>query len=743
MSSQKKILIEYKFFSIFLLLIIVINITLLFFPLTNVFGYEFSLFNSILLSLLSGLYTLIVLKLSGGKIENKKHLIKILIISFTLFLFFPFIISIIHSLLTISCSLYDGFLFYLIITVPSVIIGCSLAFAVKVFTKKYQVFIFILIYISILLIPAFEFYFNPQIFFYNPIFAFFPGTIYDEGLSVDLKLFIYRFLNIIFFGGLLILSINLYYNISRFSKKTIFVLSILTAILFIYFSPSFGYSTTFNRMTNNLKGTIETPHFKIHYSEDINENLIKAIALHHEYYYNELIAFFNLKMDEKINTFIFKDDLQKKELLGTANADIAKPWLKQCYIVYENYNVTLRHEIAHVFSGEFGNGILKIAENFNPSLIEGAAVAADPFYAENDIHYMAALAYNNKFKVNIENLFSSYSFLTQASSLSYIYSGSFCKFLIDEYGIEKFKKLYGEINFQTIYKTSLAELSKKYYDFLSKIKAENINSAHYFFGRQSIFSKVCPRFIADRLSIGWEYYSNKNYDKSKKTFEEILKVSNNYSALIGLSNSLNELGKSKEAISLLENNINNFKNTAYYFNLEFQLADLISEKNDYNKSAKIYETLINEKPNRTIYYLANLRSQILMQDSLLSLYLKSDELNKYLILKELNRISYNYNLFPVLVDLSRSLKENYKIFLDQFNKTLIVDDYKSSYAVYKLSLFMIENLDFVKARKMAALSLRYSLDKSFNKLGKENYKRCTWLFFNSQNYLVKFTYNQN
>ena len=741
MSSSKKILFESKYFSLFLFLIISFNILLLFLPLTNIFGYEFSALNSLLLSFFSGIYVIILLKkVDGGKVDKDK-LTKALFFSFSLFLFFPAFISIVHSFFSISCSFCDGIKFYLILTAPSVLIGAAIGLFVKLFSKNWAIIRFILLYVLILLIPLFEFYFNPQIFFYNPLFGYFPGTIYDEGLSVDLKLVIYRSLNIIFFFFLFYFSYRIYFKISKVSSKSFFAISFLISSLFIYLSPSFGYATDYNRMTNYLNKEIDTPHFKIHYSASIDENLIKAIALHHEYYYGQLSFFFRVKMNAKINSFIFKDSKQKKELLGTENADIAKPWLHQCFTVYDNYDATLRHEIAHVISSKFGSGIFKVAANINPSLIEGVAVAADPFYAEYDIHYMAALAYKNGFKVNIKDLFTGYSFLTNTSSLSYIYAGSFIKYLIEHYGINNVKKLYTDIDFVKIYKKPVSELESEYYKFIRSISAANQNSANYFFGRKSIFSKVCPRYISSRLKDGWAQYQSKNYSKAKKIFKEILNVSNNYSALVGLSNSLNELGNSKEALKLLEDNLEGFKNTAYYYTTEFQLADLLA-KNYYTIAAdSLYKILNEQNPNRTLFNLAGLRNRISHSDTLLSLYLKSDALNKYLILNELNKDTYVYYSFPAITELSRNLKENYYIFISQFKRTIAVDDYRSSYAVYKLSQFMLENLDFKRARKMAAMSSRYSGDISFTKLQNENYKKCTWMYFHGDKFLKEFVYN--
>ena len=73
----------------------------------------------------------------------------------------------------------------------------------------------------------------------------------------------------------------------------------------------------------------------------------------------------------------------------------------------------MKHEIAHCFTREFGSYIFKIADNFNPSLIEGVAMAADPVYDGFDLDYMAALAFNNDFKLNVNALFTFFNFFKQ------------------------------------------------------------------------------------------------------------------------------------------------------------------------------------------------------------------------------------------------------------------------------------------------------------------------------------------
>ncbi len=512
--------------------------------------------------------------------------------------------------------------------------------------------------------------------------------------------------------------------------------SLFVSFLFYSLSPALGYSTTFQSLEQALGGKINTEHFNIYYPEKMDKEKVEAMILYHEYDYDRLKKFFGFDFKGKINSFVFWDDNQKKELFGTGNADVAKPWLKSIFISKGDLTVSLRHEIAHCYAGGFGTGPLKVAADLNPFLIEGIAVAASPVFDENDVDYMAALAYSNGYRINIGSMLSSYSFYTSVASTAYIYAGSFVKYLVDKYGIDKFKSLYGGGDFFKIYGMRVNDEEKFFYTFLKNYgESGNKNQANYYFGRQTIFSRLCPRYVSDRLQKAWTFYSNKNYPYAKKIFLEILNKTDNYSALVGYAESLAFLNQTDSAVKILSERISNYKNSGSYYNLELRLADLMSENGNFSAADSIYKKLRTQNPSRTLFYLSNLRIALLKDTSAIKLYLKGSEFDKFLILKNLNIKEYVYSAFPVMTDLSEALDENYGLFLKNFAKPLDSSDYLSSLAAYRLSQYMINNMDLSGARRMAAISLRHHEDKNFTKILNDNYEKCEWILKNRENVL--------
>ncbi len=737
MSLIKKLIGYYDYLPVYLILLFLFNLLFLQLPLLGVFGYEFSAVNAILIVLFAGLYFIPILKKVRSDPKQAKNYYQAIYAAAISFLLIPLLVTLTHSLLTYACSIKDGLLFYLVITTPSVLIGFTLSLISVNLSKKINRIIFILIFILILIIPLFEFYFNPQIYFFNPIFGFFSGTIYDERLSVSTKLIGYRVLNILYFTVISIFLYKLLLKNSQRNKIIIYVSIILLAVVFIYFSPQLGYSTTFGRLNSDLSGELETEHFIIHYPQELNTKLVKAIAIYHEYDYSELKKFFGFDYPGKINSYLFRDNEQKKKLFGTAAADVAKPWLNCAFITYSDFDATLKHELAHCYSSQFGSGILKVAAWLNPYLIEGVAVAADPVYDDNNINFMASLAYNNGFKPDLNNFFNGLSFYTEASSSSYIYAGSFTSFLIKTYGINKFEQFYKDGIFRNTYKTQLSEVLRKYYSTLSDSEIANRkDEATYYFGRTSIFYKKCPRFVEDRISKAWNSFYIKDYNRSIMFFREALKVTNNYSAIIGYASCLQEKDSLKEAINFLGENINQFRNSAYFYSLELKLADLYSLSNNFSEADTIYSNLVFQHPSRTYFYLANLRLDLMNSDSLLEQYLKGNNFDKFYILKEFNSRKYDYYSIPVMIDLANFFDESYDLFISIFQNKLEVTDFASSYAMYKLSNYMLEHLDFYNARKMAALAMRFKGDKNYESRLQENYYKTNW-FYLHQNILNK------
>ncbi|MBK6681006.1 MAG: hypothetical protein IPG53_13765 [Ignavibacteriales bacterium] len=141
-------------------------------------------------------------------------------------------------------------------------------------------------------------------------------------------------------------------------------------VLSIFISQEAGIVTPKEKLTEHFKDGIITKHFLI-LSEELMTPSERVYYAHlHETYYEELLSFYEVKPVRHLQSVIFSSSATKKKYLGIENADAAKPWLGQAYTTRSNIERSLKHELAHLFTSEFGWSIFKIAGLFNPALIE-------------------------------------------------------------------------------------------------------------------------------------------------------------------------------------------------------------------------------------------------------------------------------------------------------------------------------------------------------------------------------------
>jgi hypothetical protein len=90
-----------------------------------------------------------------------------------------------------------------------------------------------------------------------------------------------------------------------------------------------------------------------------------------------------------------------------------------------------------------------------------------------------------------------------------------------------------------------------------------------------------------------------------------------------------------------------------------------------------------------------------------------------------------------MIYLSELLGEGYDVFLEKLDKKFRVKNYSSSYAAFLISKYMLANNDFVNAKKMAGLSLRYKSNINFNIILQEQFSKTRWFLSNGESLLNK------
>ncbi len=511
--------------------VFIASIILTFFPLIGTLGFEFSALSAVLLSFLSVFVSSSLISSPQFKDRTTKDLSdtigSILVINFLLLLI-AFVIGLASSTIKEDCFIKGGSIFFLLIPVVSVLFSAALGMLAGYFFGRIGIFIGLLLVLFIALYALWQLYYGVSIFIYNPIFGFFPGPLYDQEIPITLTLIISR-INIVLWGILLLLVLRIAsgfgHNMIKVWDALLFIIVAVSIIVISVNKPEIGISYTRDYITENiLSESIETDNFIIHFAPGTPEAKdIELIAMDHEWRYMQLEEYLDVDSSEKTTSYIYPDVETRKKISGAGETTVANPIHNEIHLIYDSFpHPILKHELVHVMSGEFGNNILKLSPKIG--LLEGIAVAADWRGQRYTPHQWAKVMQEMNIAPEINDIVG-FGFWYAPSEVSYTIMGSFSRYLIDEYGIERFKKVYKSGNF-SVYNKSLDQLSQEWVEYLTSIDTppETKTIAEARFSRPSIFQATCPRKIAQLKNTAYKHFRDNNYFRARENFSEALKL---------------------------------------------------------------------------------------------------------------------------------------------------------------------------------------------------------------------------
>lgn len=576
-------------------------------PVLKDFSYEAAMLYAVLFFLSSSVYVLLKRK-RIGRIKSNLRIVLFQLAS-------VIVLPLIGGAVTCYHAGFDCFLhgarYYFVFAIPAFITGTGItAYAVSI-SRKYAIPLWILLFLFLLFLIAREIYLYPQVYSYNPIIGFYPGVIYDELLPLSARHLVYRLITSIYFllPLLAIAQQERRKNLFRFLSITFPVLG----ICFYLLSPTLGFATTETTLRKALPEEIVTEHFSIHLPAGRFDRYEKAyIARLHEWSYEENVQFFNCKPRQQIQSFLFMDDAQKYKLTGAGAADIAKPWLSEICITGNDYPATLKHEIAHVFTAEFGASPLKLAHNFNFLLLEGAATASDGLISGKDIDYLSALALQQHKAPDMPGLYSGFNFFSANTALAYTLSGSFCSYMITKYGIENFKTWYQAGYDSTLFGKSLAACWADFSNDLLNHEYRFADSApQLYFGTPPFVYKRFPRYVAAKKQSIDKLIESKQFGAALSGIERLHYFSNEPGILFREVFLLDTLGMNTRALQLMREFTVRNTHSPYYFNALLRLGDLYVKADLADSAGQVFSKLQAIAPNDEYAIAARFRLTLL------------------------------------------------------------------------------------------------------------------------------------
>jgi len=567
-------------------------------PLLNYLGFEFAFCIALIGSFIAGFSTIrsvkrLVLGLEGeGSVDPRaamEALLGSLLVNLVLLLI-PLCIMSANALVVKNCSIMEGVGYFLLIPAVSVVfascVGLCCAAHYHFSTTAFTCFVLATFMYALLLG-----YFTPAIYSYNFFYGFFPGLTYDEILSISWTLVVFRLITLLAGGFFLWIAwllmmhtrpkdpgrkkgILLFALLVQPGRRLLTAGIVLLIALLYFFRCQLGFETTDRYIQDELAGHYETDHFTIYYAlSSIDDGELRWLAAEHEFRLRQILDVFALQKQERIVSYIYPSAEIKRRFTGAGNTNIAKPWKNQIHLTKQTLDGTLKHELVHIVAGRFGAPVIRAS--FSTGLVEGLAMAIEWDWGHRTLHQYAAAMRKFGVAPELRPLMSLTGFAVQSSSVSYVLAGSFCRFLIDRYGIRRMAQLYRDSDYTGQYGRTLDELITEWGGFLDRVpvREEDRDGIDVLFRRPPIFGKVCARAVAKHMEQGRRLFAARDYASARGLFSETYRDAKGYDALGGYLGSSLRLADYGSVTAVFDSLMTNDPRPAQYLPLFLTAAD--------------------------------------------------------------------------------------------------------------------------------------------------------------------------
>jgi hypothetical protein len=321
---------------------------------------------------------------------------------------------------------------------------------------------------------------------------------------------------------------------------------------------------------------------------------------------------------ERVAIYLYSSPGEEKRLVGTSSAAFTKPWAAKLHMTFAGVRSALRHELAHVMLARYGNAL---GVSISQGMLEGSAMALENDYGWRTLHQYAKILYRYGLAPSPAALMSIGGFSSRRSSVAYVVTGSFSKWLIETRGMAPYLKAFPWGDFDGAYGRSLDDLAKEYRGFLDTLTARTgpyagdgptdttlveAATARHLFGGGSFFFQKCLRRIGTLNARGFDAVAEGRYGQALEAFRASLDEGINYGARSGIIRSLSGLGRFRE---LLDSMAAYALDTASYPLLPYLIdgGDAWWALGDTARARRVYDSVTRLDINRELTTRAALR----------------------------------------------------------------------------------------------------------------------------------------
>lgn len=363
-----------------------------------------------------------------------------------------------------------------------------------------------------------HFYLSPAVFAYDPFVGYFSGPLYDT-VSYDLtRLLTYRVGTALTWLSLSAFLSQIAFRFSgadnrgayflpRTGQRVLWLvlagLSFLGAFFHAALAEDMRLESSAVSIQRGLGRMVESGRCRVFFSGGVDSRVARRSAHECVGHLAQLEKYFEVSAGGRVDVYLFASAEEKRLFMGASRTYIAKPWRREVYLQPSSFpHQVLGHELAHVVTGEFGAGPMKIAGLFgglmpDPGRIEGFAEAASPREdSEGTLHQWTSAMKELGLLPPLKSLFQ-LSFLGSSAARSYAASGSFVDYVRGKYGASVLRSWYRSGDLPGLTGRSFSELEEDWHQFLEAtvVPEQVLEIARPRFSRPGIFERRCPHAV--------------------------------------------------------------------------------------------------------------------------------------------------------------------------------------------------------------------------------------------------------
>jgi len=473
----------------------------------------------------------------------------------------PMAVLLINAAFVRNCALFDGALFWLLLPFMTTAFVTALVLFLRTLFGRRAGWWYYAVLLLFLLQPFVQILLQPQLYAYNHIFGMFLGLSWDQTQPPFSTLALFRLSTTAYIVLLLTTAAAVRRLRSPESQAAVrtsaiiapFLLALIAAVYFLFAADQLGFSSSYPQLRAELGAVYSQGDITLVYdSSVVDEEELRFIMDEHAFQLERVCEELDVEWEGRLVSYLYPDRLTKKRLLGTESSEIARPWRSEIHVTRGTWRQSLKHEIVHVVAGRFGPYITGAPFMRVLGLTEGLAMAVEWSWGNRSLHEHSAAMMEYGLLPHARDCIGTLGFATNSSSVSYVASGSFTRWLMDSLGTERIREAYSEDDIEVTVGATYDELDARWRSYLSTIlrrEPDSIATA-YAFRRPSLFVAVCPRVITERSREASRLLADGEAAAALDSYRDVEAMAPNARAVFGMTAALLQLAQYDSVVAV-------------------------------------------------------------------------------------------------------------------------------------------------------------------------------------------------